>query len=166
VFFFQRCDNARCAALRSSAPRFMETANGPACHGGGHARPRFSPSPPSWGSRSTISTRQNPASARLDKQKSRRRIYVGNVHYRQHPLNELIIKTGGRLPCATCMWLAANVHSLKVRDLRREPSMAPRAKSRVVLPSDTVGSATASPSARRAPSPPVTTGKPTDWSVS
>ena len=76
----------------------------------GHARPRFSPSPPSWGSRSTISTRQNPASARLDKQKSRRRIYVGNVHYRQHPLNELIIKTDGRLPCATCMWLAANVH--------------------------------------------------------
>jgi hypothetical protein len=95
-----------------------------------------------------------------------RRIYVRNVHYRQHPLNELIFKTGGRPPCATCMWLAANVHSLKVRDLRREPSMAPRAKSRVVLPSDTVGSATASPSARRAPSPPVTTGKPTDWSVS
>jgi hypothetical protein len=82
-----------------------------------------------------------------------RRIYVRNVHYRQHPLNELIFKTGGRPPCATCMWLAANVHSLKVRDLRREPSMAPRAKSRVVLPSDTVGSATASPSARRAPSP-------------
>jgi hypothetical protein len=43
-----------------------------------------------------------------------RRIYVGNVHYRQHPLNELIIKTGGRLPCATCM--SANVHSLKVRE--------------------------------------------------
>jgi len=60
-----------------------------------------------------------PASARLDKQKSRmcraeRRICVGNVHYRQHPLNELIIKTGGRLPCATCMWLAAIVHSLKI----------------------------------------------------
>jgi hypothetical protein len=106
-----------------------------------------------------ISTRQNPASARLDKQKSRmcraeRRICVGNVHYRQHPLNELIFKTDGRLPSATYMWLAANVHSLKVRDLRREPSMAPRAKSRVVLPSDTVGSATASPSARRASSPP------------
>jgi hypothetical protein len=26
-------------ALRSSAPRSMESANGPACHGGGHARP-------------------------------------------------------------------------------------------------------------------------------
>jgi hypothetical protein len=26
-------------ALRSSASRSMESANGPACHGGGHARP-------------------------------------------------------------------------------------------------------------------------------
>src|ERR1700724_1665082 len=38
--------------------------------------------------------------------------------------------------------------------------------SRVVLPSDIVGSPTGSPSARWAPSPPVTTGKPTDRSVS